>query len=44
MEIMLEDYLAGHIENIINEDRRKQLAETLNAFFPSNEKLKSILS
>ena len=44
MEAMLEDYLAGHIENISDEDSRKKLAAILNAFFPDNEKLKSILS
>ena len=44
MEVMLEDYLAGHIENITDGDRRNQLATMLGAFFPKNEKIKSLLA
>ena len=44
MEVMLEDYLAGHIEKITDMERRNQLAIMLGAFFPKNEKIKSLLA
>jgi transcriptional regulator with XRE-family HTH domain len=44
MEVMLEDYLAAHIENVTDAERRSQLAAMLGAFFPNNEKIKAVLT
>jgi len=41
---MMEEYLAEHIENITDEDRRKYLAQLILSFFPDNVILKSLLA
>ena len=41
---MLEEYLAEHIENITDEDRKEYLAQLILSFFPDNVVLKSLLA
>ena len=43
MEVMLEDYLADHVEKLANENQRAHISVMLNTFFPNNDKIKSLL-
>ena len=44
MEVMLEDYLVEHLQNLADNTRKQYLQNMLCTFFPQNERLKSMLA
>lgn len=44
MELMLQDFLIAHIENITDKERRSYLAAMLAGMFPNNDRLNLIMA